>query len=74
MEHYKYDLANNIIALAGNRARQDPKQTDDQLFHTHFVNNLAPDFKKQYGVKLKYGKYAKIAAQAKKVLSQVVGN
>lgn len=69
MEHYKKDLANNIIALASMRARIDPQQIDDQLFQTYFTNTLVPDFKRQYGVKLKYGKYADIVAQVKKVLS-----
>ena len=31
MEHYKYDTANNIIALASMRARHDPHQSDDNL-------------------------------------------
>jgi len=69
MEHYKYDTANNIIALASMRARHDPRQSDDNLFRSYFENNLAPAFEKQYGVKLEYGKYADIVAQVKKVLS-----
>ena len=68
MEHYKYDLANNIIALAGMRAKIDPKQVDDQLFRTYFENSLAPAFEKEYGVKLKYKKQDNIIAQIKKVL------
>ena len=69
MENYKYDIANNIIALASMRAQYDPRQTDDNLFRTHFENNLAPSFKDEYGVTISYGKYDEIVAQAKKVLS-----
>ena len=69
MEHYKYDIANNIIALASMRERHDPHQSDDNLFRSYFENNLAPAFKEQYGVAINYGKYDEIVAQAKKVLS-----
>jgi hypothetical protein len=68
MEHYKNDLANNIISLASAKAKGDPKQADDELFKAYFKNILAPGFEKQYGKKITYGKYHKIVEQAKKAI------
>lgn len=66
MEHYKRDLANNIIALARSRAKDDPKQLDDDLFRHHLVSNLVPEYKRKYGKKLKYGPYEEIIKQIEK--------
>lgn len=66
MEHYKRDLANNIIALTCSRAKDDPEQIDDGLFRHHLVNGLAPEYKRKYGKKLKYGPYEEIIKQIEK--------
>lgn len=71
MEHYKYDLANNIIALASERARQDPEQTDDELFQHYFKSCLAPEFKRKYGKRLKWGPYEEIIAEVDKVITPI---
>ena len=69
MEHYKNDIANNIIALAGNRAKADPRQLDSQMFKSYFVKTLAPIFKTTYMVGIRYGTFDSIISQAKKVLT-----
>ena len=66
MEHYKKDLANNIIALASARAKEDPNQLNDDLFRHHIISGLGPEYKRKYGKKLKYGSYEEIIKQVEK--------
>jgi hypothetical protein len=69
MDQYRNDIANNIIALAGMRAKDDPQQLDSEIFKAYFVKTLAPAFKDAYVVGIKYGSFDRIIAQAKKVLT-----
>lgn len=69
MDQYRNDIANNIIALAGMRAKDDPQQLDSEIFKAYFVKTLAPAFKGAYVVGIKYGSFDRIIAQAKKVLT-----
>jgi len=74
MDHYKKDLANNIIALAYTRSLADPKHTDNFLFKNYFKNSLAPAFKEQYGIKLRYNSYKGIIKQVNVAIAQEAGN
>jgi hypothetical protein len=69
MDQYRNDIANNIIALAGMRAKDDPQQLDSEIFKAYFVKTLAPAFKDAYVVGIKYDSFDRIIAQAKKVLT-----
>ena len=69
MDNHKKDVANNIIALAGMRAKDDPQQLDSEIFKAYFVKTLAPAFKDAYVVGIKYDSFDRIIAQAKKVLT-----
>lgn len=66
MEHYNKDVANNIIALARARVKDDPQQTDDLLFRNHFVRQMAPEYKRIYGKRLKWAPYEEIIAQVER--------
>lgn len=72
MEHYKYDTANNIIALARSRAKDDPQQIDVLLFRNHFIKQMAPEYKRNYGKPLKWGPYEEIIAQVEKDFPKIV--
>jgi hypothetical protein len=65
--HYKQDIANNIIGLISLRERMDPRRKDDAMFKSYFKNTLVPNFAKAYGVKLRYGNHANILKQIQKV-------
>lgn len=69
MDQYRNDIANNIIALVSARAKADPQQLDSEMFKAYFVKSLAPAFKDAYVVGIKYSKFDRIIANAKKVLT-----
>ena len=68
MDNYRNDTANNIIALARARGKADPNQTDSEIFESYFKNTLAPAFKAQYGLNMRYGSFDSIIVQAKTAL------
>jgi hypothetical protein len=68
MDNHKKDVANNIIALAGRRAKDDPQQLDSEIFKSYFKKTLAPAFKAQYGLNIRYGSFKSIVLQASKAL------
>jgi hypothetical protein len=68
MDNHKKDVANNIIALAGMRAKDDPQQLDSEIFKSYFRKTLAPAFKAEYGFSIRYGSFKSIVLQASKAL------
>lgn len=68
MDNYKKDVANNIIALATTRAKDDPQQLDSQIFESYFKKTLAPAFKAEYGFNIRYGTFDSIILQASRAL------
>tara|TARA_B110000285_G_scaffold69593_1_gene80067 strand:+ start:4374 stop:4589 length:216 start_codon:yes stop_codon:yes gene_type:complete len=68
MDNYKNDVANNIIALARARGKKDPRQIDSEIFKSYFRKTLAPAFKAQYGLNIRYGSFKSIALQASKAV------
>lgn len=68
MDNYKKDVANNIIALAGMRAKVDPQQLDSEIFESYFKKTLAPAFKAEYGFNIRYGSFDSIMFHAAKAL------